>query len=71
MSVVPFAAFMAGYCAFLSLARDSDVISGMSASLARLLGDGSLTAVMAAAALALAVFVSCRLSLAAYRKREF
>ena len=71
ISIVPFAVFMAGYSAFVSIAKESGTIAGLSASLAGILSNGALTAAIAVLVLALAVYVSCGLSIAFYSKREF
>lgn len=71
MSIVPFAVFMAGYGAFISVAKEGSVLDELSASLAGVLNNGTLTAVLSALILALAVYASYCLSLSAYRKRVF
>jgi hypothetical protein len=71
VSIVPFALFMGCYGAFMSLAKNSGVLTKVSASLAGILNNGALTAVFAALVLALAVYVSYVLSVSFYSKREF
>ncbi len=71
VSTIPFAVFIAGYFAFMSVAQDSEVMAKVSASLANVLNNRALFAVIAVLVLALAISVSYCLSLSAYRKREF
>jgi ABC-2 type transport system permease protein len=71
MNVVPFVVFMAGYGAFVSMARKSGIIPKLSASLAGILSNVALATALAVFVLALAVYVSYSLSVAFYSKREF
>jgi len=71
LSVVPFALFMAGYGAFVSMAKKSGIIARLSASLAGILSNGALMTALIVLVLALAVYISCGLSLTFYSKREF
>lgn len=71
LSIVPFAVFMAGYFAFMSMAKENGVLAGLSASLANISNNGVLTAVIAVLALLVAEYASYCLSLLAYKKREF
>jgi ABC-2 type transport system permease protein len=71
MSVVPFVVFMAGYGAFVSMARKSGIIARLSASLAVIFSNVALTTALVVLVLALAVYVSYGLSVAFYSKREF
>jgi ABC-2 type transport system permease protein len=71
MSIVPFALFMAGYGAFVSMAKKSGIIAELSASLAGILSNGALATALAVIVLALAVYISYKLSVAFYSKREF
>jgi hypothetical protein len=71
MSIVPVSMFMAGYAAFMSMAKESGVLAELSDSLANVLSHGDLTAVITVLALAFVVYVSYCLSLSAYKKREF
>jgi len=71
LSVVPFALFMAGYGAFVSMAKKSGIIASLSMSLSGILSNGVLTTALIVFVLALAVYVSYGLSVAFYSKREF
>jgi len=71
ISVVPFVVFMAGYGAFVSMARKSGIIARLSASLSGILSNVALTTALVVFVLALAVYVSYGLSVAYYSKREF
>lgn len=70
LSVVPFAVFMAGYAALMSMEKESSVIAKLSVTLAGVLNHVPLTAVFILL-LALAIYSSYCLSLSAYKKREF
>jgi hypothetical protein len=71
VSIVPFALFMGCYAASVSLTKESGSLAGLSAALAGILSNGALTSMLAALLLAVAVYVSYRLSVAFYSKREF
>ena len=71
LSIVPFVLFMAGYGAFISMAKKSGIIAELSASLSGILSNIALMAALIVFALALAVYVSYGLSVAYYSKREF
>ena len=68
-TIVPFVALMAGYGAISAIAKDSDIISRIVESINAM--NSGLLAVCAVLALCFVVFISYRLSLAFYRKREF
>ena len=67
LSIIPFAAIMAGYFVLLSL---GNVVSGLDGFLTTVLESG-FAFPLAAAVLILFVFVSFRLSVSFYKKREF
>jgi ABC-2 type transport system permease protein len=71
ISVVPFVVFMAGYGAFVSMARKSGIIAKLSTSLSGILSNVALTTALAVFVLALAIYISYSLSVAYYSKREF
>jgi hypothetical protein len=71
ISIVPFALFMAAYGAFVSMAKESGIVTRLSAFLAGILTNGAFTAALVVSVLAVAVYVSYSLSVAFYSKREF
>jgi ABC-2 type transport system permease protein len=71
ISIVPFALLMVGYSVFVSMAKKSGIIAGLSASSAGILSNGALTTAITVIVLALTVYVSYGLSVAFYSKREF
>ena len=68
-TMVPFVALMIGNVAVSSFAKDSDIISRIIESISAM--NSGLLAVCAVLVLCFVVFISYRLSLAFYRKREF
>ncbi|MCL2056117.1 MAG: ABC-2 transporter permease [Oscillospiraceae bacterium] len=68
-TIVPLIALMAGYAAVSAFAKDSGIISGIIESISAI--NSGLFAVFAVLALCFVVFISYRLSLAFYMKREF
>jgi len=62
---------MAGYGAFVSMAKKGGIIAGLSESFSGILSNGALATALVIIVLAFAVYVSYGLSVAFYSKREF
>ena len=70
-SLVPFAALMAGFLAFTTIAKDSEMLAGASGFFESFIYSGFWTIPLVALFLLLILFVSYTLSLKFYLKREF